>query len=134
MSKLKGNKNAEKWTEKEAKELVDSVLKYVQDTPDCYFIGEPITELGYYRTLWSYIGTKFDFDTIKRVESILENRLVKAGLTGGSNPTMTIFTLKNNYDWTDKNQLDHTSSDGSMSPAPKTLSELYDEERESSNS
>lgn len=106
MSKLEGNKNAIKWTEKEAKELVDSVLKYVQDTPDCYFIGEPITELGYYRTLWNYIGTKFDFDTIKRVESILENRLVKAGLTGGSNPTMTIFTLKNNYDWKDKRETD----------------------------
>lgn len=102
----KGNKNAEKWTEKEAKELVDSVLKYVQDTSDCYFIGEPITELGYYRTLWSYIKDKFDFDTIKRVESILENRLVKAGLTGGSNPTMTIFTLKNNYDWKDKRETD----------------------------
>ena len=129
----KGNSNAEKWTKDQATNFADSVLSYVQDNADCLFIGEAVTELGYYRTLWNYISEKFDFDTIKRVESILESRLVKAGLTGGSNPTMTIFTLKNNYDWTDKSQVDLQSSDGSMSP-PKTLAELYDEERQSSDS
>jgi len=129
----KGNNNAEKWTEDEAKAFTDSVLEYVQGNSDCLFIGEAVTELGYYRTLWNYLSDKFDFDTIKRVESILESRLVKAGLTGGSNPTMTIFTLKNNYEWTDKTVHDMKSSDGSMSP-PKTLAELYDEERQSSDS
>ncbi len=102
----KGNSNAEKWTKKEAKGFADSVLEYVQNNEDCLFIGEAVTELGYYRTLWNYISEKFDFDTIKRVESILESRLVKAGLTGDSNPTMTIFTLKNNYDWKDKREVE----------------------------
>lgn len=129
----KGNSNAEKWTEEQAEKFVNSVYKYVKDNEDSLFIGEAVTELGYYRTLWNYLSEKFDFDTIKRVESILESRLVKLGLTGITNPTMTIFTLKNNYNWTDKSQLDLQSSDGSMSP-PKTLSELYDEERQSSNS
>lgn len=124
----KGNNNAEKWTKKQAKELVDSVLEYVQENKDCLFIGEAVTELGYYRTLWNYLSDKFDFDTTKRVESILESRLVTKGLAGDSNATMTIFTLKNNYKWTDKSQIDLQSSDGSMSP-PKTLADLYDEER-----
>ena len=101
----KGNSNAEKWTKSQATKFADSVLEYVQENADCLFIGEAVTELGYYRTLWNYISEKFDFDTIKRVESILESRLVKAGLTGGSNPTMTIFTLKNNYDWKDKSEV-----------------------------
>jgi len=105
----KGNKNNEKWTEKEAKSFVDSVLKYVQDHPKCMFIGEAVTELGYYRTLWDYLADKFDFDTVKRVESILESRLVKAGLSNETNSTMTIFTLKNNYKWTDKHEHDHTT-------------------------
>lgn len=127
----KGNNNAEKWTEKQAKEFVDSVLEYVQSTLDCLFIGEAVTEVGYYRELWNYISKKFDFHTIKKVESILESRLVKGGLTGGSNPTMTIFTLKNNYQWTDKTVHDIQSSDGSMSP-PRTLQDIYAEENANS--
>ncbi len=103
----KGNNNAEKWTEKEAKKLVDRVYKYVQDTPDCVFIGEPLAELGYYRTLWNYLETKFDFDTIKNITAILESRLVKLGISGGSNATMTIFTLKNNYGWRDEKSIEH---------------------------
>lgn len=129
----KGNKHAEKWTKKEAKAFVDKVHSYVVENAGCVFIGEPISELGYYRTLWNYISEKFDFDTIKVVETILESRLVSYGIKGDTNATMTIFTLKNNYKWTDKSQIDLQSSDGSMSP-PKTLAELYDEERQSSSS
>lgn len=104
----KGNSNAEKWTRKEASAFVEKVYEYVQDNEDCIFIGEPVTHLGYYRQLWNYISSKFDFDTIKVVESILESRLVKNGIIGNSNATMTIFTLKNNYKWTDKQQLEHS--------------------------
>lgn len=129
----KGNKNAEKWTEQESKKLVDSVLDYVENTADCYFIGEAVTSLGEYRELWNYISKKFDFHTIKKVESILESRLVKAGLTNSTNPAMTIFTLKNNYNWTDKVQNDNISSDGSMTP-PRTLRDLYREENAVSES
>ena len=77
MGAPKGNSNAQKWTEQQAIEFVESVLAYVQSNPDCVFIGEPISQLGYYRTIWNYLSDKFDFDTIKRVESILESRLVK---------------------------------------------------------
>ena len=105
----KGNNNAEKWTQDQAVEFADSVLNYVKENKNCLFIGEAVTELGYYRTLWNYISEKFDFDTIKRVESILESRLVNSGLSGDSNATMTIFTLKNNYKWTDRQEIDHTT-------------------------
>lgn len=44
------------------------------------------------------------------------------------------WILERKFDeWNIKQKHDLQSSDGSMSPAPKTLSELYDEERESSN-
>ena len=109
MGAPKGNNNAEKWTEQQAIEFVESVLEYVQSNPDCVFIGEPVSQLGYYRTIWNYLSDKFDFDTIKRVESILESRLVKKGISGETNPTMTIFTLKNNYHWRDKTEVDHTT-------------------------
>ena len=102
----KGNNNAEKWTEQQANEFVEKVYQYVVENPDCVFIGEAVTEFGHYRTLWNYISEKFDFDTIKVVESILESRLVSYGIRGATNATMTIFTLKNNYKWTDKHETD----------------------------
>lgn len=130
MAGYKGNTNAEKWTKKEASLFVEKVLEYVEENKDCIFIGEPVTALGYYRTLWNYLATKFDFDTIKRVESMLEARLVTNGVNNKTNATMTIFTLKNNYNWTDKIQTDHTSSDGSMTPkAPKTMDDWYNPKR-----
>lgn len=66
--------------------------------------------------------------TIKRallkIESLHENNLFGTGATG------SIFWLKNR-DWKDGSQIDLRSSDGSMSP--RTLSELYDEERKGSD-
>ena len=46
-------------------------------------------------------------------------RLGRTGAMGGDvNPTLVIFGLKNMaaYDWRDKQELAHTSPDGSMSP------------------
>ena len=106
---MKGNLNAEKWTEEESSKFVESVLEYVIENKSCVFIGEALGELGYYRDLWSYIARKFDFRTIKRVETILENRLVTEGIKGNTNATMTIFTLKNNYGWKDKTETDITT-------------------------
>lgn len=120
----KGNKNAEKWTKKEAKKFVDSVLGYIKENDDCIFIGEPVTELGEYRELWNYISKKFDFHTIKVVESILESRLVKKGVSNASNATMTIFTLKNNYGWTDKRETDITTKGESLN-VPRFLQDGY---------
>lgn len=44
-------------------------------------------------------------DTIKRIEDILESRLVVGGLRNKLNPTMVIFTLKNKYNWSNNESL-----------------------------
>jgi hypothetical protein len=62
-------------------------------------------------------------DTLKRarlrVENALEQRLY------GNSPAGAIFNLKNNFGWRDKQELDHTSSDGSMTPKGKSLDDFY---------
>lgn len=76
------------------------------------------------RTITNYANKDEYFPTIKkaraRVEAALERRLY------GNNVTGVIFNLKNNFDWCDKNEIAHTSPDGSMSPRGRKLEDFYD--------
>lgn len=47
-------------------------------------------------------------DTIKKIENELENRILKLGLKGKANATLVIFSLKNNYNWKDKQEVETT--------------------------
>ena len=112
----------------------------LQEAVDDYFNGNDrvtLSGLALYlgfdsrQTLYNY-GERDEFlDIIKKarmtVEATYEERLIYE-----PNQTGVIFSLKN-MGWKDSKHLDHQSSDGSMSP-PKTLAELYDEERQSSDS
>jgi hypothetical protein len=70
------------------------------------------------KTVTNYAHRDEYFPTIKkarsRVEEFLERRLYGTAVTG------VIFNLKNNFDWKDKNEVDHTSSDGTMTQ-PTTI-------------
>jgi hypothetical protein len=53
-----------------------------------------------------FVENKEFSDTIKKIESELENRLYKYALLNKINPTMAIFGLKNNYGWKDRTEID----------------------------
>jgi hypothetical protein len=66
------------------------------------------------KTITNYANKDEYFPAIKKarakVEEALEQRLYGQSVAG------VIFNLKNNFGWHDKQELDHTSSDSSMSP------------------
>lgn len=66
------------------------------------------------QSLDDYQGREEFLDSVKRaklrIEEAYEDRL------DGNSPAGAIFALKN-FGWSDRSQLDHSSSDGSMSPA-----------------
>lgn len=66
------------------------------------------------KTITNYANKDEFFPTIKKarakVEEALEQRLYGQSVAG------VIFNLKNNFDWSDKQEVAHTSPDGSMSP------------------
>jgi ATP-dependent Zn protease len=43
------------------------------------------------------------------IKDILENRAIKGAMTNKLNATSTIFHLKNNYKWVDKQEIDQTT-------------------------
>lgn len=56
-----------------------------------------------------------------------ERTLRQVASTGDGNASAAIFGVKNRSqeEWKDKQELDHTSTDGSMSPSRKTLDDFY---------
>lgn len=46
-------------------------------------------------------------DTIKRAKQRVENYVEEYSLIGKLNPTVSIFNLKNNFNWKDKTEIDN---------------------------
>lgn len=77
------------------------------------FIGQLFESRDYSRQRYSEWKEKFKkddeiSDTIKRLEELIETRLVTGGLTSALNPAITIFTLKNKHHWKDKSEQETT--------------------------
>lgn len=59
-------------------------------------------------------------DAYARAKDFQEALLVEGGMAGAFQHTFAVFTAKNILGWSDKQDLSHTSPDGSMSPRPLT--------------
>ena len=94
-------------------EMQEKIDKYFME---CDARNEPYTVTGLAltldvdrRTLLNYSEKDEFFPTIKkaklRVENYLEKRLINDSSTTG-----IIFNLKNNYDWRDKQEIEHSGN------------------------
>ena len=62
-------------------------------------------------------STEF-FDTLEAIKTVQENKLLNGGLTGSFNSTIAKLMLSN-HGYSEKQEIDHQSSDGSMPPQAK---------------
>jgi hypothetical protein len=78
--------------------------------------------IGVHRsTLIDWANNYEDFSyAIKMAEDLQKDILVQNGLVQAYDKTFAIFVAKNVTDMSDKRELDHTSSDGSMAPPAPT--------------
>ena len=102
-----GNKNAEKWTQKEVLSMM-SKIEAAAKKPTCYYLGSALVEVGLYKEIWSRWEEKFKTDdvvsqSIKRINQIFEAKLFSA---------VAIFGLKNNHEWKDKVETEHSGNMG----------------------
>jgi len=94
------------------KEEVNGILKEILDNKEICYLGEVFENKSYSRQRYSEWAKEFKenieiSDTIMKIHSILESRINIGGLKNKYNATMTIFNLKNNYNWKDKTELDN---------------------------
>lgn len=100
-----------KYTEEFVLEEMKSLLAIVRNNPEIVYIWELFDNKSYSRQRFSeWVKTYSDNEEIKEIsdtiKGILETRAVKWAMTNKLNGTMTIFHLKNNYDWKDKSEVD----------------------------
>lgn len=81
------------------------------------------------QTLINYEDKEEFFDTIKKAKDIIEN-WTEEQLYRNTQVTGVIFNLKNNYEWKDKTEIDHSTLGEkiNMSPASLALTKKYEEE------
>lgn len=107
-----GNTNALKY--KTEKDLQEGIDKYFQE---CNERELPYTMSGLAesldidrRTLTNYSNNDLFFPLIKKAKQKVERQLEENALMGKANATFTIFNLKNNYGWVDKQEQEITET------------------------
>lgn len=74
---------------------------------------------------WEKDDDKTEFrDILQEIAEIQELELANGGLVGGFNPAITKMMMTK-HGYSDKQEIDHSSTDGSMSPKGKTLDDFY---------
>jgi len=82
-------------------------------------------KIGVHRdTLHEWLKKHPEFsDAYKKAKDLQKDILIQNGLVGAYDKTFAIFVAKNVTDMSDKQGIDHTSSDGSMTP--RTIGDFY---------
>jgi len=97
------NRNAEKWNEETTIKKLHEINTYIAKNPKIYTLSGALFHSGIYLSWWSYISNKFRYNTfvfgaIKRIELILEARIVEDTLNGIiKSHSFAIFLLKNKH-------------------------------------
>lgn len=68
-------------------------------------------------------------DIVNRIHADREILLISGGLKGKYNPTITALMM-GQLGYRREQAIDHTSSDGSMTPKGKSLAEFYDDDEQ----
>ena len=102
-------------------ELIAKAEEYIYDFRSNDDVVPSVAGLACYldvarSSLYKYRDENSEFsDILERVEQLQEKMLLSGGLMGDFNPTITkLMMTKHGY--SDKQDVDHSSSDGSMKP------------------
>ena len=130
---LLGNKHAQLYTEEDEPKVLEMIINYFKECDKDkrrYTMSGLAQALGMTRqTLVNYENKELFFTLIKNAKQIVETQLEENGLSGRSNPTFTIFNLKNNYGWKDQQEI-KTTNEVNISPLESAIEKLIESEND----
>lgn len=107
MAAPQNNKNAEKWTYKEAKDFMEKAVS-LSYSKEYDYIGEVAKDLKTYHEVFDYLSNKFK--DLKRLKNLIisncEVNCFSNAKKGDIVASVAIMNLKSNHKWTDRNQTD----------------------------
>lgn len=114
---VKGQKAAEKWTEKIAEQLVNDLIDWMNETDENgkdkgnIFIIDFLGSRRLCKSTAAYLANKFTtFSNLLEIaKTIQEAKLLKYGIADRLNASMTKFVLINHHDYVDRQNIDHTT-------------------------
>lgn len=111
--KMQGNKNAEVWDVETIQNKLTEIRQFVTENISVYTISSALIEFDLYSEWWSQMADKFKDEksvsqSIKNIESIIEQRIVNDTMTGDAkSATFSIFLLKNKFGYVDKQETEN---------------------------
>lgn len=120
----------DKWTDEIIIEELEDMYQVLNSDKDIIYIWELFSDKPYSRSSFiQQVGNRKDNEYVCQVyntiKEILETRAARGLIKNELNPTWTIFHLKNNYKWVDKQEIDQTNKNLNLN---KDVSELSDKE------
>ena len=92
--------------------VIDEYFDYCDINDKPYTMSGLAYALGIDRTtLYNYSKDSNYFNTIKKAKQLVEMQLEENALSNKTNPTFTIFNLKNNFNWKDKQEHEISNSE-----------------------
>ena len=96
----------------ELQKVIDEYFEFCDKNDKPYTMSGLAYALGIdRRTLLNYSKDEDYFPTIKKAKQLVEMQLEENALFNKSNPTFTIFNLKNNFNWKDKQEHEISNSE-----------------------
>ena len=110
MSAPLGSSNALKWTFDVVKEYLDKIEAKAR-SGEAFYLTEALVQLYITRRAWSYWKERFEdtdeiTDQMGVIEGLFEIRLFEAAKQGELPTALAIFALKNNHQWTDRQEME----------------------------
>ena len=99
------------YTEKAVKAIGNRMIKFFNENETSFFIGDFCVSEGFGKQRISEFANEFPFfsEQLKQVKMICESRLLQFGMSA-RNPTMSIFVLKCQHDWSDVQKIETKGS------------------------
>lgn len=108
-----GNKNALKWSDSDLIQIGEELLKWMNQDQNIWF-EKFLMSKGLYRDFVSdrAENCKSFAELIKKAKQMQEARIAEFALHNKINTTMSIFLLKNNHGYRDRQEHSHSAQGG----------------------